>query len=940
MPRVRTIRRLDELTRGDIELAGGKGANLGELVRAGLPVPPGFVLTTSAYREFVTATGIGERVLALAEIPPDAEPRAYDTASARIRDAFESAVVPERVVRELLEERWALGNGPVAVRSSATAEDLEGAAFAGQQDTYLDVCGDDALLAAVRSCWASLWTARAMAYRARRGITPSAVAIAVVVQRMVDADAAGILFTANPANGRRDETVVSATWGLGESVVSGSVTPDDVVVEMPAERVRSRTTGHKSVMTVPTGRGSTERPVPEEERDRQVLDDAAAVALARLGARIEAVFGGPQDVEWSRAGGEFWILQSRPVTALPEPAAEAPTDWSVPDPDAAYYVRASIVEQLPDPLSPLFADLIDGAVTRSLQALFRQFAGKPVVRKRDVGLPTVNGYAYYRYSRASLGRIMLWSPAALRTLVRSGDRGAQARWRTEARPRYARAVKGWSRRDPARLPVPMLMEGVIELVDAGAEYYTSVQTIIPIAVTSEALFTRFYERWVRRAGDPPAPTFLLGFDSTPTRAEKSLYDLASWCARHDDLVTALRVVPTAQLADQIAVDAVPVGVDPTLRQQWQTRWRAHLDRYGHTVYNLDFRNPVPADDPAPLLDTMRFYLDGAATDPHERQRATAARREEATRAVRSRLDPVRRAVFDRLLRWAQAAGPVREDALADVGLAWPQVRRMLHEVGERLVATGTIDRPADIFWLRRDEVLARQHGSLRDVVAQREAVWRGQRRATPPQLLPRGTWWEVFGNLMPAASTEQHGPVVCGTGASGGQVTAPARVLAGPADFARMRPGDVLVASVTTPAWTPLFAMAAGVVTDVGGPLSHSSIVAREYGIPAVLGTAVATRRITDGALVRLDGDAGTVTSLQGADGESAPYGGAGPRRGRPLVVPAALAGLALAIGWSWWRRAARRPGRQERRYTGQGRIQMATAPRSGPPGAAARPRA
>jgi pyruvate,water dikinase len=171
-----------------------------------------------------------------------------------------------------------------------------------------------------------------MAYRARRAIPPSAVVLAVVVQRMVDADAAGILFTANPANGRRDETVVSAAWGLGESVVSGSVTPDDVVVEMPAGRVRSRTTGHKAVMTVPTGRGSAERPVPEAERDSPVLDDAAAVALARLGARIEAVFGAPQDVEWARAGGEFWILQSRPVTALPEPVVDAPTDWSVPDP--------------------------------------------------------------------------------------------------------------------------------------------------------------------------------------------------------------------------------------------------------------------------------------------------------------------------------------------------------------------------------------------------------------------------------------------------------------------------------------------------------------------------------------------------------------------------------------------------------------------------------
>jgi phosphohistidine swiveling domain-containing protein len=905
----RIIRSFEELGRGDVDVAGGKGANLGELTRAGLPVPQGFVLTTAAYREFVRSSGIGDQVLTLAALPPDAEPGAYEEPSARIRELFRSVAVPDAIAKEVLDARLPLGDTPVAVRSSATAEDLEGASFAGQQDTYLNVRGADALLTAVRDCWASLWTARAMAYRARQAIDPSAVALAVVVQRMVDADAAGVMFTANPTNGRRNETVVSAAWGLGESVVSGSVTTDDVVVEMPSGHLRSRTTAEKAVMTVATEQGTEEHAVPAAQRGRQVLGDEAIAALARLGARIQDHFGAPQDVEWARADGEFSIVQARPITALPEPEADAPTDWSVPDAKVAYYMRASIVEQLPDPLSPLFADLVDSSVTRSLQALFRELLGEDVVRAGDIGLPTVNGYAYYRYSRAALTRIMLRSPAALKLLTASGNHGAQARWRTYSHPRYRHVVESWTARPLDGLTVPELLAGVVELLDAGTEYYTAVQTIIPIAATSEVVFTQFYERLVRRAGNPPAATFLLGFDSAPIQAEKSLYDLGRWVREHPELAEDLRTTASSQVVGLLDDGGRPAGIDATTWQDWRTRLQTHLARHGHTVYNLDFRNAVPADDPAPLLDTLRFYLgrfdspsadapSGGGTDPYERQRRTSARREEATAAVLARLDAPRRATFTRLLRWAQGAAPVREDALADIGLAWPQLRRMLAELGDRLVAAGTIDRPDDVFWLRREEVLGDPSARLAGDVEERRALWRGQRRATPPQILPQGSSWERFESLMPAASADQTGPVLRGTGASAGQVTAAARVLAGPEDFGRMRPGDVLVASITTPAWTSLFTMASGVVTDVGGPLSHSSIVAREYGIPAVLGTGVATRRIVDGARIRVDGDAGTVTLLDEVGDEPATSTGGGPasRRGRALVATAVAGGAALAL--------------------------------------------
>ncbi|SKB35751.1 phosphoenolpyruvate synthase [Arthrobacter sp. 49Tsu3.1M3] len=875
------INNFDDVGRGDVALAGGKGVGLGGLSQGGLPVPPGFVLNTAAYADYVAANQLEAGIHELAALSPHAAPQDYAEASKRIRALFTGGTLPHAIAAELGAAYGRLGDGntAVAVRSSATAEDLASASFAGQQETYLNVRGTEAVAAAVIECWASLWTARAMAYRAREGIEPDTVRLAVVVQQMVDAEAAGVMFTANPSNGRRDQTVISAAWGLGESVVSGSVTTDDVVVEAGSGRVLSRRTADKEVMTVYAERGTREQPVPATRRRQAVLDDRAAAELAGYGTLIAEHFGTPQDIEWARAGGEFFILQSRPITALPEPAADIPDTWPVPYRHGLYF-RASIVEQLPDPLSPLFADLIDGSVSRSLRALMAGAVGKEVIREDDVGLPTINGYAYYYYRNSGMWRVMGKSLTAMRALARGKAHMGVAGWREFSHPRYEQVIKDWSAKPVGELSGEELLAGVQTLLDAGTVYYTAVQSIIPIAATSEISFRAYYDKFVRRDGDPPAQTFLLGYDSEPIRAEKSLYDLAAWARDVPGLAAAILNAPTAALAGPQRTGFPPAGVDPAHWQQWHARFQEHLGRFGHAVYNLDFVSPVAADDPAPLLETVKFYLRGQGNDPYERQRLSAARREDETSQIVARLGPRRRAAFLRLLRWAQNAAPIREDALADVGLAWPLLRRMLFELGRRLVGSAVIAEPADVFWLRLRELRSAVEfglagsgtpaavaitGADRPVragaVEERKMLWRGQAKAAAPQLLPESRWMErAFGSMMPAGPQDQLGDVIKGVGASAGRVSAPARVLRGPQDFGLMEPGDVLVARITTPAWTSLFAMASGVVTDVGGPLSHSSIVAREYGIPAVLGTGVATQRLTSGQRIRVDGDAGTVT--------------------------------------------------------------------------------
>jgi rifampicin phosphotransferase len=884
------LRQFVELGRDDIDLAGGKGANLGELIRAGLPVPDGFVLTTDAYRDFVDAVGIGASVQELATNAVEAE---LESTAQQIRALFTGRSIPADLRAEIAAGYAQLGDDiPVAVRSSATSEDLPDASFAGQQETYLNVRGLDPVLEAVLECWASLWTGRAMAYRRQHGIDPAAVSLAVVIQRMVEAEASGVAFTANPVSGARDEVVIAAAWGLGESVVSGSVDTDDLVIRKPAGPVLSRQIREKTVKTSYAEHGTEEVPVEVSRRNQPVLDDAAAIELTQLVARIEKHYGTPQDIEWARAADQFFVVQSRPITALPEVDGPIPTEWTVPRPKNMY-VRASIIEQLPDPLSPLFADLIDPAVTRSLTNLLNEFLGRNVLRDGDLSVPTINGYAYYSYGRTGMARLMWRTPQAMKILVRRDEYSAKPRWENYSHPRYRAIVESWRARSIPELTSVELLDGVVELLDAGAEYYTSVQTIIPLAASSEVIFSWFYNTFVRRGGDPPAQTFLLGFDSEPIRAEKSLYDLAAAAKAEPTLAAALTDLSSAELVELLRGDQPPAGVPPTAWEQWSSSFSTHLGRYGHAVYNLDFMNAVPADQPGPLLDTIRFFLGEQSTNPYARQQRTASRRDEQAATVPARLDPVRRATFGRLLRWAQDMAPVREDALADVGLAWPQMRRMLGELGRRLAAAGALERPEDVYWLRYKEL--RIHSVATDAgrsvdridLAERKRIWRGQRRATPPQLLPKGAWFYGIEKVMPAASEEQTGDVIKGLGGSAGQVTAAARVLAGPQEFSQMEPGEVLVASITTPAWTSLFAMASGVVTDIGGPLSHSSIVAREYGIPAVLGTAVATRRIASGEKIRVDGDAGTVTLLdqQAAGATIGPVTGRASRTRRPAAL-------------------------------------------------------
>ena len=855
-----------------LETVGGKGASLARLSNAGLPVPGGFHVTTAAYRQFVAENALQPRILAALEAVDVAQPSTLEAASRAIHDLFAQAHVPPDIAGAIARAYIDLpGDHPVvAVRSSATAEDLPDLSFAGQQETFLNIHGIEAVQEAVKRCWASLWTARAIGYRAQHSIDQNAVSLAVVVQMLVHAEAAGILFTANPVTGQRDQAMISAAWGLGEAVVGGLVTPDTLTVDKATGSVLARETGDKQVMTVLLESGTAEHPVPETLHRAPVLDDRATAELVRLGVQIEHLYGMPMDIEWALAEDKFAIVQARPITALPEPEAPPPTEWKLPDPKGQY-LRASVVELLPDPLTPLFATLGRAAINAGTKRLGAELAGSEDGWP-DETVVTINDYAYYtaRFTPRQMLGLLTTMPFAMPRMMRR----AETRWRDEVHPRYVETIQRWQARPLNELPATDILTGVRQLADASFDVYALYQSgIFPSANMSEILFTGVYDRLIKRPGDPTALTYVLGFDSTPILAEKSLYDIAEWCRTRPALTAYVANTPARQLAAQLKSEQAPPGVEAEDWLQWQNRFDAHLQQYGHIIYDLDFAKPVPADDPAPLLDTCRMFLSGQCVSPYARQQSAAERREQATLGMLRRLRGLRLRLFRRLVTWAQKSVPLREEGLADLGLGYPLLRQMLLELGRRLVQAGAIEQADDIFWLVQAEAgqasaaldKGESVGSLADAVRQRKAVWRAEKRVTPPQVLPpRSKWMGIdLNKLGPARGGDQAGDTIKGAGTSPGRVTGTACVLHGPEDFDQMKPGDILIATITTPAWTPLFARAAAVVTDIGGQLSHGSIVAREYGIPAVLGTGVATQRIRSGQVITVDGGAGVVTLAQ-----------------------------------------------------------------------------
>ncbi|TYB58670.1 phosphoenolpyruvate synthase [Nonomuraea sp. PA05] len=771
-------------------MAGGKGANLGELVRAGYPVPDGFVVTTYA-----------------GELTDD------------VRKAITGAYAR-------------LGGGPVAVRSSATAEDLPGAAFAGQQDTYLNVVGEADLLDAVRRCWGSLWTERAVAYRGRLGIGDAGVRMAVVVQRMVEAEVAGVMFTADPVTGDRTRLVVDASSGLGEAVVSGLVTPDHYVVDgrgrigfTPGRRevvIRSAAGGgvvREGAGPVPAGAVAGRVPgVVEAER----LPDAVVAELARLGRDVAAHFGRPQDIEWAYAGGRLHLLQARPMTALPPP----PVGRLNP---IQRRIATVLMEYLPERPYPID---MSTWIPYGPAGLMRKVLGAFGVRRAFDGFLEEEDEVVYRLLPPSPKPGLGVLAAPFRVLAKA-LRYDPARW-TEDR-RYldylaaiealrGRDLQGMSWGELLRVPRQALAL-VSPVADLRVDYLpgTGLALLRLLAV-------------VRVLGRRELFADLLhGARTRTTDANRALEGLAEVARR----TRAFEVEPMpGEFVEALA---------------------GFLDEYGHreTVSPILVTPPTWADAPEVVLGLVRVLASDA---PASKGLDAPASQEGDDALGRLLAHPLlrgkgRRARVTRWVEAARAGIAFREDSHFSFMMPQPVLRGSLLELGRRLRDAGALAAPEDVFHLRLEEIedVTTLRGA--DVERLREIV---TRRALKREELAGVRLIDPAAIFPPAGTGDA---LLTGAPAGGGTVTGPVKVIATPAEFGRLAAGDVLVCPYTNPSWTPLFQRAAAVVVDTGGAASHAAIVAREYGIPAVMGTGTGTSALQDGQLVTVNGDTGTVTS-------------------------------------------------------------------------------
>jgi pyruvate,water dikinase len=861
---MRLVSWLADLGKGDVPLAGGKGANLGELLRANLPVPPGFVVTTDAYRHFVVANSLQPEIERLAQAAPPDDLTALTGAANAIGARFAKATMPPEVATAIREAYATLREPPVAVRSSATAEDLPGASFAGQMETYLNIRGHDALLAAVRRCWASLWTARAISYRANQGIASGAVSLAVVVQELLAADAAGVLFTANPVNGRRDQMVIDGCWGLGEALVSGQVTPDHWVVDARTGAIREARIARKQVMTTRQETGTVILPVPADRQEKPVLDEAQVAALTELGRRVAAHYGSPQDIEWALAQGRPYLVQARPITSLfplpqPEPAATA---------GERVYVCLNILQGLVEPFTPMgiaaFRALGRGPA-RLLGVRVRRGEAPPPVKVAagriflDITPILQNRTTRAAVLRAS-GAIDRQVSGILRFLVeRDHDHLIARPGRFPFRPQFGFLLRGLGHfffamlfPDTARARVLGRAEAFVQALETRAD-----------AMRGLAERQRFVEEVLPTLGPEIMGHGLpLIFGSGLLAVFLLRSRLQAWLADATALQPVLRALPhnpTTQMDLALWDVAQRLKAEGVAPSAGHPAVRAFLARYGHrAAREIDLGVPRWSEDPTPILNILQTYLThGQEEDParHFRQGAeradeTAANLVERVRREKGRL---RAAGVRFLLRRVRALAGVREYPKFFAVRILAAMRRVLAGAGAELAAAGRLDRAEDVFFLDLRDLQAPH--DLRALAAANRADYERERsrRAIPRVLTSTGETFYTAPTTTPGA--------MIGTAASPGVYEGRVRVVFDPRE-AQLEPGEILVAPGTDPAWTPLFLSAGALVMEIGGIMSHGSVVAREYGIPAVVGVAGATQLLQTRQRVRVDGENGLVVPL------------------------------------------------------------------------------
>jgi pyruvate,water dikinase len=823
---------------GLVSLVGGKGKNLISLTAAGFPVPPGFVVTSESYHLF--REGLGWLDRELEQFNHD-RPEVLRDQCAGVRQRLQEVDLPPAVqgaIRTALETIGASATDAFAVRSSSTLEDLAQAAFAGQHDTYLNIRGTEAILARVRDCFASLWGDRAVLYRHRQRFSQKDVRMAVVVQRQVECDRAGVGFSLNPVTGRINRLVIDANYGLGESVVSGECEVDHFELDKTTLTILERVIGHKEHVVAPTRNGVEERAVPAELADRSCLTDQQVAGVGELLKRVEDHYGWPQDIEWGWRGGTLYLFQSRPVTTF-QPR------WT----------RDESAERFPNPMSPLTWDFIQMAFRKSLPYSLN-LMGLPPLQGDWFG--RFNNYIYGNQNAVDL--IASYRPLRARSpeeLVREipGLRRRYA-WVLDLPVRWARDLDRYLLRlgrlsaaalDDADLPA--VWQHMTEVLSAGSEYFLPN---IAISMTQTFVHRLLHALVAAMAGQDRALTLvdglLAGCETKTAVVNRELHELAQRAARTPNLAKELLHHGGRGFWELGRIDQFPEFAAP---------FRRFLEDHGHREMDMDYLHPTWSGQPWIVLDSIALILRSeTGEDPAETARRLRLRYAETEHQFLSSVPKELRFFFRELIRMARTYTALDDLEHYQTTRINPVARRAALALGRCLRGRGILDHAEDIFFLGKEDledlVSAYPHEdpkAYRRKAYEAKASYEASRTQTPA--------WSLEDTDAGKDTSDAH--TLRGLPGSPGRVTGPCFRVQAPADFARFPKNAILVARTTNPAWTPLFYSALGLITESGGPLSHGAVTAREMRLPAVMSVRGVMTLLSDGQVVTVDGTQGVV---------------------------------------------------------------------------------
>jgi len=892
-----------------LESVGGKAMNLAKLTRNGYPVPDGFLIPTSCYREFVLQHDLDSQITNLLKNVDITSPAGLETASAGIRSRFSQHAISQELSASLsIGWRW-LDECPVAMRSSATAEDLPDLSFAGQQDTTLNVVDFQGLLEAVVNCWSSLWTARAIGYRARNKIPQDGISLCVVVQKMVHPEASGVMFTANPLTGYRMETLIDATYGLGEALVGGHVAPDHYVVGSD-RAIKAKTLGDKAlVITAKDGGGVVSQVVAPS--GKQAIPDEAILRLAELGGRIANLFNHPQDIEWAYTlfpngetgpKGRLVILQSRPITTLyPLPVGVAPEPLKIMfgfhviqgitapltplgqdtmklvltgagrlfkldhtiETQTAFYVAA---ERLWINITPLLRNPIGHKVfPRILKALDPGVAGTIQELVKDSRFAPDRPRPSLKFIRRLVGFVLPFILQVLRALHDPGSR------REKVNQAFDKIVA--ENQSVQKLTGDLWVDFSQRLVlyHSAKNLFSDVAIPkgVPLVVAGIAPFFGILERFSRQVaeitGDSRFNTIHMEIARGLPHNVTTEMDLDLW-----KTAQALQADPASKAAFEtsFAEDLCAAYLTRRLPAVAQNAVEAFLGKYGvRGVGEIDIGRPRWNEDPTHILQVLGSYLeikDAFMAPDAVFERGARAAGEAAGKLVAAVREMPGGRIKARLVRFAvdryRAIAGMREAPKFFAIRMMDIIRKGLLGSGQAFVEAGFLDCPDDLFflYLRELEAIAETESFPVDIRDRIDGRRRHREREMLRRQLPRVLLSDGTAFYQGAVSPAGDGTAIFGDPVSPGLVEGLVRVIYDPHET-QLEPGEILVCPGTDPAWTPLFLAAAGLVMEVGGMMTHGSVVAREYGIPAVVGVHQATTRLKTGQRVRLDGNKGTI---------------------------------------------------------------------------------